>query len=43
VCEEEKEVKAVKVQDKVCKERLKDMYFEAHIQCVISYHHEVLG
>jgi hypothetical protein len=43
VCEEGKEVEAAKVQDKVCRERLKDMYSEAHIQCVISYHLEVLG
>jgi hypothetical protein len=43
VCEEGKEAEAAKVQDKVCRERLKDMYSEAHIQCVISYHHEVLG
>jgi hypothetical protein len=43
VCEEGKEAEAAKIQDKVCRERLKDMYSEAHIQCVISYHHEVLG
>ena len=43
MCEEGKEVEAAKVQDKVCRERLKNMYSEARIQCVISYHHEVLG
>jgi len=31
VCEEGKEAEAAKIQDKVCRERLKDMYSEAHI------------
>jgi hypothetical protein len=32
-----------RVQEVVCKERLKDMYHEAHLQAVISYYTDMLG
>jgi len=31
------------VQDKVCRERLKDLYHEGRIQCIIIYNANVLG
>jgi hypothetical protein len=37
------EVDASRVQDKVCMERLKDMYYEVHLQVLITYYTEVLG
>jgi hypothetical protein len=30
------------VQDRVCQDRLKDMFYEARVQCLISYHANVL-
>jgi len=35
------EERAARVQEVVCKERLKDMYHEAHLQAVISYYADV--
>ena len=37
------EERATRVQEAVCKECLKDLYHEAHLQCVISYYADVLG
>ena len=31
------------MQDKVCRERLKDLYHEGRIQCIITYNTDVLG
>jgi len=42
-CEEGREQHAVRVQEAVCKDRLEDLYHEAHLQCVISYYADVLG
>ena len=42
-CEPGHEIEASRVQDRVCMERLKDMYYEAHLQVLINYHAEVLG
>lgn len=42
-CEAGQEELAAKVQDKVCRERLKDLYHEGRIQCIISYNADVLG
>jgi hypothetical protein len=42
-CEEGKEEHAARVQEAVCHARLKDMYNEAHIQCVITHYANVLG
>jgi len=42
-CEEGREQHAARVQEAVCKDRLKDLYHEAHLQCVISYYTDVLG
>jgi hypothetical protein len=30
------------VQDRVYQDRLKDMFYEAHVQCLINYHANVL-
>ena len=30
-------------QEETCKDRLKDMYHEARIQCVMTYYADVLG
>ena len=35
------EERAARVQEAVCKERLKDMYHEAHLQAIISYYVDV--
>jgi hypothetical protein len=42
-CEEGKQVEAARVQDRVCRERLKDMYHEARVQCIITYSADVLS
>ena len=42
-CEDGKQAEAVRVQDKVCRERLKDLYHEGRIQCIIIYNANVLG
>jgi len=42
-CEEGKEQHAARVQEAVCKLRLKDLYHEARLQCVITYCANVLG
>jgi hypothetical protein len=42
-CEPRHEVEASRVQDNVCMERLKDMYYEAHLQVLITYYAKVLG
>jgi len=42
-CEEGREQHAARVQEAVCKDRLKDLYHEEHLQCVISYYADVLG
>ena len=31
------------MQNRVCRERLKDMYHEARLQCIITYSADVLG
>ena len=31
------------MQDKVCRERLKDLYHEGRIYCIITYNADVLG
>jgi hypothetical protein len=43
MCEEGKQGHAARVQDKVCREHLKDLYHESHLQCIISYNADVLG
>jgi hypothetical protein len=43
MCEERREQHATRVQEAVCKDCLKDLYHEAHLQCVISYYADVLG
>jgi len=43
MCEEGREQHAARVQEAVCKDRFKDLYHEAHLQCVISYYADVLG
>ena len=42
-CEDGKQAEAARVQDKVCRERLKDLYHEGRIQCIITYNADVLG
>lgn len=42
-CEPEHEIEASAVQDGVAMLRLKGMYYEAHIQVLITYHADVLG
>jgi len=42
-CEEGREQHAARVHEAVCKDHLKDLYHEAHLQCVISYYADVLG
>jgi hypothetical protein len=41
-CEQGYEVQASAMQDKVAKGRLKDMYYEAHVQVLITYYADVL-
>jgi hypothetical protein len=44
VCEDgAQEDRVAYPQEETCKDRLKDMYHEAHIQCVITYNADVLG
>ena len=40
-CESGYEAQASVVQDKVAKGRLKDMYYEAHVQVLITYYADV--
>ena len=42
-CEDGKQAEAARVQDKVYRERLKDLYHEGRIQCIITYNADVLG
>lgn len=42
-CEAGQEELAAIVQDRVCRERLRDLYHEGRVQCIISYHADVLG
>jgi hypothetical protein len=42
MCDPGHEDEASVVQDRVCQDRLKDMFYEAHVQCLISYHANVL-
>jgi hypothetical protein len=42
-CQEGHQVEAARVQNRVCRERLKDMYHEARLQCIITYSADVLG
>lgn len=42
-CADGKEAHAARVQENVCHGRLKDMYHEARIQCVISHYANKLG
>jgi hypothetical protein len=37
------EERAARQQEAVCKDRLKDLYHEAHLQAVITYYANVLG
>ena len=37
------EGQAERVQDKVCRNRLSDLYHETHLQCIINYNMNVLG
>ena len=43
MCEEGREQHVARVQEAVYKDRLKDLYHEAHLWCVISYYADVLG
>ena len=40
-CEQGYEVQVSAMQDKVAKGRLKDMYYEAHVQVLITYYADV--
>ena len=42
-CEDGKQAEAARVQDKVCRERLKDLYHKGRIQCIITYNADMLG
>lgn len=42
-CEAGQEELAARVQDRVCRERLKDLYHEARVQCIVTYNADVLG
>ncbi|XP_066323662.1 uncharacterized protein [Miscanthus floridulus] len=42
-CEEGKAAQAARVQEAVCKDRLKDLYHEARIQAIRDFHANVLG
>ena len=42
-CEAGKEEEAARVQDRVCRERLKDLYHETRVHCITSYNADVLG
>ena len=37
------EGRAKRVQDKVCRNRLSDLYHETRLQCIINYNGNVLG
>ena len=41
-CDPGHEDEALVVQDRVCQVRLKDMFYKAHVQCLITYHANVL-
>jgi len=42
-CDEGFEDRAARVQDKVCRSRLSDLYHETRLQCIINYSADVLG
>ena len=42
-CDEGFEDRAARVQDKVCRSRLSDLYHEMRLQCIINYNANVLG
>jgi hypothetical protein len=42
-CDEGFEDRAERVQDKVCRSRLSNLYHETWLQCIINYSADVLG
>ena len=42
-CTQGYEGRAEQVQDKVCRNRLSDLYHETQLQCIINYNGNVLG
>ena len=42
-CDEGFEDRAARVQDKVCRSRLSDLYHETWLQCIINYSADALG